>query len=89
LLTESTGASANVGNPSAWLGTGAQPLIANANDIIFYDGVRWRIEFDSQNMSDTQYVTNITTNIQYKWTSTAWVKSIDGLYQGGSWNLIL
>ena len=89
LLTESTGASANVGNPSAWLGTGAQPLIANANDIIFYDGARWRIEFDSQNMSDTQYVTNITTNIQYKWTSTAWVKSIDGLYQGGSWNLIL
>jgi hypothetical protein len=89
LLVEGTGDSANTNNPPAWLGVNNQPLIARANDIIFYDGVRWRVEFDSQNMPETQYVTNITTGIQYKWTSTRWVKSIDGLYQGGSWNLIL
>lgn len=89
LLTEGTGNSANISNPSAWQGTNNQPLIAQANDIIFYDGARWRIEFNSSAMSETQYVTNITTSIQYKWTGTKWVKSIDGLYQGGSWNLIL
>ncbi len=89
LLVEGTGATSNSENPSAWLGVNNQPLIAGANDIIFYDGVRWRVEFDSANMPETQYVTNITTGIQYKWTSTRWVKSIDGLYQGGSWNLIL
>jgi len=89
LLVEGTGASTNTTNPPAWTGIGDQPLIARANDIIFYDGVRWRVEFDSANMPETQYVTNITTGIQYKWTSTRWVKSIDGLYQGGSWNLIL
>ena len=89
LLVEGTGASANAGNPPAWAGVNGQPLIANANDIVFYDGMRWFVEFDSRNMPETQYVTNITTGIQYKWNSTRWVKSIDGLYQGGSWNLIL
>jgi hypothetical protein len=89
LLVEGTGASDNTSNPPAWAGTSGQPLIARANDIIYYDGARWRIEFDSENMPETQYVTNITTGIQYKWTSTQWIKSIDGLYQGGSWNLIL
>lgn len=89
LLVEGTGDTGNASNPTVWRGVADQPLIAGANDIIFYDGARWRIEFDSSNMPETQYVTNITTGIQYKWNSTAWVKSIDGLYQGGSWNLIL
>ena len=89
LLVEGTGNTSNVSNPTAWRGVADQPLIAGANDIIFYDGARWRIEFDSSSMPDTQYVTNITTGIQYKWNSVSWVKSIDGLYQGGSWNLIL
>jgi hypothetical protein len=89
LLVESTGDSYNTSNPLAWQGQGSQPLIANANDIIYYDGVKWRVEFDSVRMPETQYVTNLTTSIQYKWTSTSWVKSIDGLYRGGAWNLIL
>ncbi len=76
-------------NPSAWKGVNGQPLIANANDIVEYDGQRWRVVFDSENLTDVQYVTNITTGIQYKWTGEEWVKSYDGLYPGGSWNLIL
>ena len=91
LITESTGSDANSPsqNPSAWIGAGGQPLIANANDIIEFDGVRWIILFNSQTDTETHYVTNLTTDIQYKWTGDAWVKSIDGLYAGGSWNLIL
>ena len=89
LLTESTGNRSNTSNPLAWLGTSGQPLYAEANDIIEFDGLRWRVVFDSRYRDDIQYVTNIVTGIQYKWTGTAWVKSIDGLYQGGSWNLIL
>jgi hypothetical protein len=89
LFTQGTGDTDNTENPVEWAGVNSQPLIANANDIVYYDGSRWRIEFDSENMPDTQYVTNITTGIQYKWNSVSWVKSIDGLYQGGSWNLIL
>jgi hypothetical protein len=36
-----------------------------------------------------QYITNINTEIQYKWTGAAWVKSYQGSYQGGDWTLIL
>lgn len=89
LLTESTGDRSNTSNPLAWRGSNGQPLYAVANDIIEFDGVRWRVVFDSQHRDDIQYVSNLTTGIQYKWTGSAWVKSIDGLYQGGSWNLIL
>jgi hypothetical protein len=89
LLTQGTGNTANMQNPLAWQGTSGQPLLANANDIIEYNGTRWVVVFDSQNLADVQYVTNLTTGIQYKWTSNEWVKSIDGLYAGGSWNLIL
>jgi hypothetical protein len=89
LLTQGTGNTNNMQNPLAWQGTSGQPLLANANDIIEYNGTRWVVVFDSQNLADVQYVTNLTTGIQYKWTSNEWVKSIDGLYAGGSWNLIL
>ena len=90
LLTEATGFSTNTNNPSAWLGAGGTPLIANANDIIEYDGTTWVVSFNSVTQTtQIQYVTNLVTSMQYKWTGDAWYKSIDGLYQGGSWNLIL
>jgi hypothetical protein len=89
LITESTGNATNSQNPMAWIGTGNQPLLANANDIIEFNGVRWEIAFNGQTDTEVQYVTNLTTTIQYKWTGEAWVKSIDGLYAGGSWNLVL
>jgi hypothetical protein len=89
LITESTGSTENSQNPLGWLGGGGRPLLANANDIIEFNGVRWEVAFDSERMTETQYVTNLTTGIQYKWNGAAWVKSIDGLYPGGSWNLVL
>jgi hypothetical protein len=89
LLTEGTGNRANTSNPLAWRGPNGQPLYAEANDIIEFDGLKWRVVFDSVNRQDVQYVTNIVTGIQYKWTGSSWVKSIDGLYAGGSWNLVL
>jgi hypothetical protein len=88
LLNEGTGNAGNAMNPIAWQGTSGQPLIANANDIIEYDGTRWVIAFNSTS-TDPQYVVNLTTGIQYYWNGTTWVKSIDGLYTGGTWNLVL
>jgi len=92
LFTQATGSYNNPGltNPDAWEGTDGQPLIANANDIVEYDGTRWQIYFDSTTSPDNiQYVTNLTTELQYRWTGTAWVKSYQGLYPGGSWSLVL
>ena len=88
LLTESTG-SWN-GNASAWAGIDGQPLVANTNDIIEYDGERWIVSFASDNSQhNIQYVTNITTEIQYCWTGDTWVKSYQGLYPGGQWRVVL
>jgi hypothetical protein len=89
LLTEATG-SWDEGNAVAWQGVSGQPLVAYANDIIEYDGTRWTIYFDSTSSPDNiQYVTNITTSIQYEWTGTSWIKSYQGLYPGGQWSLVL
>lgn len=92
LLTEATG-SWDGTNPTAWSWTfEAQqlPLVANANDIIEYDGTKWSVVFDSASSPDNnQYVTNETTEIQYRWTGDAWIKSYQGLYKGGLWTLVL
>jgi hypothetical protein len=92
LFTQATGSYTNPGltNPDAWEGTSGQPLVAHANDIVEYDGARWQIAFDSTSSPENmQYVTNITTELQYRWTGTAWVKSYQGLYPGGQWTLVL
>lgn len=89
LLTESTGIYSS-NSPSAWQGVNGQPLVANANDIIEYNGTYWEVAFDSTSSpNNIQYVTNITTDIQYEWTGISWVKSYQGLYPGGRWSLVL
>lgn len=89
LLTEDTG-SWDGASPLDWQGEGGQPLVAKANDIIEFDGTQWVVAFDSTSSPDNlQYVTNVTTGIQYKWTGTAWIKSYQGLYPGGQWRLVL
>ena len=89
LFTEATGSQAD-GSAAAWSGTGGQPLVAQANDIVAWDGVRWQISFDAtSSANNTQFVTNETTEIQYRWTGSVWVKSYQGLYQGGTWSLVL
>ena len=89
LFTEATGSQAD-GSAAAWSGTGGQPLVAQANDIVAWDGTRWQISFDATSSdNNTQFVTNETTEIQYRWTGSAWIKSYQGLYQGGTWSLVL
>jgi hypothetical protein len=89
LLTESTGNIDNQVTAQAWAGTLGAPLIANANDIVEFDGTRWIVTFDSAVMTDVEYVTNITTSLQYKWTGSEWLRSYEGLYPGGNWKLVL
>jgi hypothetical protein len=64
-------------------------LQAQANDIIEYDGTMWQVSFDSRNESAIQFVTNINTSVQYRWTGQQWIKSYEGLYPGGEWSLVL
>ena len=89
LLTEATGSQNNVGPAAAWIGANGRPLIAEANDIIEYAYSYWRVVFRANGQAAGQYVTNITTSIQYEWDGEAWVKSYQGVYVGGTWSLVL
>jgi hypothetical protein len=72
----------------AWAGQAGSNLIAQANDIIEWNGNYWTVAFDSRQTA-IQYVTNLNTTTQYQWTGDAWVKSYEGLYTSGNWSLVL
>ena len=72
-----------------WNGADDTPLEAYANDIIQYNGQHWIVSFDSGNTPVVNYVTNMTTGVQYRWSSTTWSKSYEGFYEAGKWQLIL
>lgn len=74
------------------IGTGTSlwgNLVASANDIIQWDGTHWNVSLDSTTNSQLEYVTNLTTGVQYKWSNSSWTKSVEGIYQEGEWAIIL
>jgi len=72
-----------------WNRDGYPRLIARANDIIEFNGDFWSLVFDSTDHQSTEYLTNLKTNIQYKWTDGSWSKSIEGKYGPAEWRLQL
>ena len=84
-----SGSTTDPGFAQAWRGTDGSTLVANTNDIVEYDGTRWNIAFDSSDESNVQYVSNLTTSIQYRWAAGEWLKSYEGLYTEGNWSLVL
>jgi len=95
LLTENIGSISNIdfssipSGATAWKGTGGEDLIAEVNDIIEYDGTEWIVSFDSSESTTIEYISNLATNVQYKWTGSNWVRSYEGEYINGRWSLVL
>ena len=77
-----------VDGAALWNRAGEQQLIANANDIIEWNGTRWFVAFDSAATSAVHYVSNLTTGVQYKWKNQQWTKSVQGLYGVGAWSFV-
>jgi hypothetical protein len=73
----------------AWRNTTGTHLVAHANDIIEWNGTAWTVIFDSQNVTEVTYITNIRTQIQYAWDGESWLKSFEGIYTAGEWRLVL
>jgi hypothetical protein len=85
LLVESVGSE---GSPTVAWGE----LIANANDIVEYDAdsASWYVSFDSQVSTTVEYVTNLTTSIQYRYTPDGvWMKSYEGWYGQGDYSIVI
>jgi hypothetical protein len=85
LLVESVGSE---GSPTVAWGD----LIANANDIVEYDAdsASWYVSFASQDSTTVEYVTNLTTSIQYRYTPDGvWMKSFEGWYDQGNYSIVI
>lgn len=90
LIIEDIGNEINIDGADAWKNQDGSDLIANANDIIEWTGLRWNIIFNSITESDTLiYQTNVYTGVQFMWNGIAWVKSFEGIYKQGMWRLEL
>jgi hypothetical protein len=66
-------------------------LVAKANDIIEYSSSlgQWYVSFDSNASTAVEYVTNLTTNIQYRYIDGSWMKSVDGWYDQGDYSIVI
>jgi hypothetical protein len=68
-------------------------LVANANDIIQYDASagEWFVAFDASESTTVEYVTNLTTNIQYRYVDQEgqWMKSYEGWYDQGDYSIVI
>jgi len=86
LIVEDIG---STGSPTVSWGN----LIAKANDIIEYDSPTnsWFVSFDAETSTSVQYVTNLTTNIQYRYVQTEgqWMKSYEGWYDQGDYSIVI
>jgi len=87
LIVEPIGA---IGSPTVSWGPGFE---ANANDIIQYNGTtnQWFVAFDSQAATTPQFVTNLATNIQYRYVreEQVWRKSYEGWYDQGNYSIVI
>jgi hypothetical protein len=68
-------------------------VVAFANDIIEYStGTgQWFVSFDSTTTTPTtlEYVTNLITNVQYRFIDDIWQKSFEGWYDQGNYSVVI
>ena len=62
-------------------------VIAKPNDIIEYDGTKWVVSFDSTVSNTVQFVTNLTSRVQYRYDGIVWMKSYEGWYEQGDYGI--
>ena len=88
LLVEDIGNAINVDGADGWKSLSGDDFIANANDIVEWNGEQWNVIFNaSQNADVFIYQTNIYTGIQYSWNGVSWFKSFEGVYKIGQWRI--
>ena len=69
------------------------PLVAQANDIIEFNAttMQWFVSFAAAESTSVEYVTNLTTNIQYRYVPVdgIWMKSYEGWYDQGDYSIVI
>ena len=62
-------------------------IIAYPNDIIEFNGISWKVIFDSRNSTRTNYVVNNANSTQYMFDGTNWAYTYYGEYSPGYWRI--
>ena len=89
LILDDIGSYDNPEPSHIWRGPNGQNFVASANDIIEYKNGGWGVVLDSAATTSVEYVTNLTTGIQYRWQDGEWAKSVEGVYNEAEWTIIL
>ena len=66
-------------------------VVAYANDIIQYNATigQWEVSFDSGNATSVEFVTNLVSNLQYRFANGSWMKSYEGWYMEGDFSIVI
>ena len=66
-------------------------LVAKSNDIIEYNGTEWIVDFNAEEATSIEYVTNLNTNVQYRYVpnESIWMKSYEGWYDQGDYSIVI
>ena len=64
-------------------------FVANANDVIEWDGTAWQTVIDSTDSTNGINQKNLATGVIYTWTGTDWIKAYEGEYSHGTWLILL
>lgn len=95
LLLGDIGDPGNTYGADAWKNQDRSNFVASENDIIEWNFnsssnlYEWRIVFDASEETEVVYTSNLNTGFQYKWTGSYWIKSWEGEYAKGAWQLDL
>jgi hypothetical protein len=88
LLLGPIGDANNTDGAAAWKNSDGSDFVANANDIVEWNGTAWETVFDSQaHTGEIVYVTNLNTGVQYKFQDSEWLLSYEGEYPNGTWRI--
>ena len=67
----------------------AIPVNIDYDTTLVFSGLAWVVSFDSTAETTVEFVTNLTSGVQYRWNNGAWSKSYQGWYSAGDWNVVI
>jgi hypothetical protein len=62
-------------------------IVAYPNDVIEFNGVAWKVIFDSRNATGLNYLVNNSDQTQYTFDGTNWHYTYYGEYNAGYWRI--
>lgn len=62
-------------------------VVAYPNDVIEFNGIAWKVIFDSRNTIGLNYLVNNSNNMQYTFNGINWAYTYYGIYSPGFWRI--